>query len=220
MTIRTGAEARRWAEAALRSAISRGDVVPGQRLIEEELADRFDVTRSSLRQAIDTLVGEGLIERVANRGARVRHLSITDAVEITECRAVLEALLARKAAERADGADMAALRSHVDGMRQSLAGGDLLKYSTRISELYDVIHVAARHPNAAALVQRLQAQLVRQQFRLSLRPGRPEQSIAELSQVVDAIVAHRSADAERLMGAHLQQVAAMLAEDPDAAAGH
>lgn len=189
--------------------------MPGQRLIEEELADRFEVTRSSLRQAIDTLVGESLIERVANRGARVRHLSVTDAVEITECRAVLEALLARKAAERADDADRAALHAHVDDMRQSLAGGDLLKYSTRISELYDVIHAAARHPNAAALVQRLQAQLVRQQFRLSLRPGRPEQSIAELSEVVDAIVTHRPDDAGRLMGAHLQQVAAILAEDPD-----
>lgn len=215
MPIRTGSEARHWAESALREAISRGDVVPGQRLIEDELADRFSITRSSLRQAMDTLVGEGLIERVPNRGARVRRLSVTDAVEITECRAVLEGLLARKAAERATADDTESLHTHVAVMARTLAEGDLLKYSTRITELYDVIHTVARHPNAVSLVQRLQAQLVRQQFRLSLRPGRPDRSMTELEQVVDAIVGGAAADAERLMRDHLQRVAELLSEDPD-----
>lgn len=220
MAVRTGAEARRWAEAALRSAISRGDVVPGQRLIEDELAARFDVTRSSLRQAIDTLVSEGLVERVQNRGARVRQLSISDAVEITECRAVVEGLLARKAAERADANDADNLRTHIGLMRDSLFGGDLVKYSSRITELYGLIHSVARHENALELVQRLQAQLVRQQFRLSLRPGRPEQSLAELSHVVDAIVGHRPQEAEELMRDHLQRVAVILSEDSDAEPRH
>lgn len=215
MAVRTGAEARRWAESTLRSAISRGDVVPGQRLIEEELAAEYDVTRSSLRQAIDTLVGEGLVERVKNRGARVRQLTVSDAVEITECRAVVEGLLARKAAERADDDDVDRLRAHVSLMKASLKAGDLVVYSTRISGLYDLIHSVARHPNAIELVERLQAQLVRQQFRLSLRPGRPEQSLAELSSVVDSIRAHRPKDAEDMMRDHLQRVATILADESD-----
>lgn len=213
MDVRTGAEARKLAEQALRAAISRGDVAPGQRLIEEELADRFGVTRSSLRQAIDTLVGEGLVERVKNRGARVCRLSVADAVEITECRMVLEGLLARKAAERAQPDDIARLQSQADAMRATLEAGDLVKYSELIGQLYEQIQETAGHRNAATLVQRLQAQLVRQQFQLSLRPGRPQVSMRELAGVVDAIAAHRPGTAERLIRAHLQGVAAALEHD-------
>jgi DNA-binding GntR family transcriptional regulator len=210
MQVRTGVEARQLAEEALRTAISRGDVVPGQRLIEEELADRFGVTRSSLRQAIDTLVGDGLVERVMNRGARVRRLSVSDAVEITECRMVLEALLARKAAERAEPDDIEVLHDQVDAMREAMTAGDVLKYSALIGQLYEQIHRTARHQNAFALVQRLQAQLVRQQFQLSLRPGRPLVSMRELTGVVEAIAAHRPGTAERLMRAHLQGVVSQI----------
>lgn len=213
MTLRTGTDARQWAEQALRAAIARGDVVPGQRLVEEELSDRFGVTRSSLRQAMDALVSEGLVERIKNRGARVRHLSVADAVEITECRSVLEGLLAYKAAERATAKDVSLLRSQVRTMRRTLSVGDLLKYSELIKELYDQIHVAARHPNAMALVNRLQAQLVRRQFQLSLRPGRPQLSMKEMAAVVDAIADGRPRDAEQRIREHLQGVIVALQED-------
>lgn len=213
--VRSGAEAREFAEQALRAAIVRGDVVPGQRLIEEELSERFGVTRSSLRQAIDTLVNEGLVERVTNRGARVRKLSIDEAVEITECRAALEGLVARKAAERAGADDIARLDDQVRAMQRCLTDGDVLKYSELIRGLYDIIHRTAQHPSASALVERLQAQLVRQQFRLSLRPGRPKRSFQELSDVVRAISDHRSDDAELAMRSHLQGVADALRADSD-----
>lgn len=215
MTVRTGAEARAWAEQALRKAIARGDVVPGQRLIEEELSDRFGVTRSSLRQAIDVLVSDGLVERIPNRGAQVRRLSIADAVEVIECRAVLEGLIARKAAEQIENADIARLNNQMDSMRDSLTVGDLLKYSELIRGLYDIIHRVARHANASTLVDRLQAQLVRQQFQLSLRPGRPQLSSQELADVVRAITERRADDAERLMRAHLEGVAIALPADSD-----
>jgi DNA-binding GntR family transcriptional regulator len=213
--VRTGAEAREWAEQALRAAMVRGDVVPGQRLIEEELSERFGVTRSSLRQAIDTLVSDGLVERITNRGARVRRLSIAEAVEITECRAVLEGLIARKAAEHATDSSLSDLASHIDSMRDCLTVGDVVKYSDLIRGLYAAIHHAAQHPSASALVDRLQAQLVRQQFRLSLRPGRPQRSMQELTDVVEAITARRADDAERLMRTHLQEVADALQVDID-----
>lgn len=210
ITVRSGLAGRGHAEAELRAAIQRGDVAPGQRLIEEELASRFGVTRSSLRQAIDALVADRLVERVRNRGARVRQLSLAEAVEITECRMVLEGLLARKAAERADTDDVTRLGQHVQAMRAAVEAGDVLGYSALIDRLYELVHHAARHANAAALVTRLQAQLVRHQFQLSLRPGRPRQSLRELDAVVAAVCAHRPGAAERLARAHLQGVVAAL----------
>jgi len=74
-------------------------MAPGQRLVEEELAGTLGVTRASLRAALFDLTAEGLVERIPNRGARVRTITIDEAVAITECRMALEGLCAAKAAE-------------------------------------------------------------------------------------------------------------------------
>src|ERR1700740_3589913 len=97
---RAGDAARAHALATLRQAILSGDFTPGQRLVEEELAGTLGVTRQSLRAALLDLTAEGLVERIPNRGARVRVVSTEEAVAITECRMALEALWAVKAPER------------------------------------------------------------------------------------------------------------------------
>src|SRR5947209_17791578 len=157
----------------LRAAISRGELSPGHRLVEAELAERIGVNRSSVRLAIDALIAEGLVERIPNRGARVRVVSTDEAIAITECRMSLEALLARKAAERLTEDEAGRLRAHLHTMADAVESGDVLKYQELIGHLYGLVHEAARHPVATGLVERLQAQLVRHQFRLSLRSGRP-----------------------------------------------
>ena len=95
-----GAPGRRLAAERLRQAILAGDMAPGQRLVEEELAGTLGVTRASLRAALFDLTAEGLVERIPNRGARVRAISVGEAVAIIECRMVLEGLCAAKAAGR------------------------------------------------------------------------------------------------------------------------
>src|SRR4051812_11479606 len=174
------------AERVLRAAISRGDMPPGYRLVEAELVALTGVSRSAVRLALDTLAAEGLVERIQNKGARVRIVSAEEAIAITECRMSLESLLARKAAERLTDDEARRLRAHVHAMAGAVEEGDLLTYPELIGRLYGLVHEAARHPVAAELVERLQAQLVRHQFRLSLRPGRPRVSLKELTELVDA----------------------------------
>src|SRR6478609_971246 len=84
----------------LRSAIVGGDLVPNQRLVEADLAAEYGASRGNIRAALAELTVEGLVERVQNRGARVRAVSVAEAVEITEVRAALEGLCAAKAAAR------------------------------------------------------------------------------------------------------------------------
>src|SRR5580700_11690057 len=89
----------------LREAIRAGEMAPGHRLVELELAEQWDVTRAAVRAALLDLTGEGLVERIANRGARVRVIPVQEAVQIVECRMVLEGLCAAKAAERVEEED-------------------------------------------------------------------------------------------------------------------
>jgi DNA-binding GntR family transcriptional regulator len=183
---------------------------PGYRLVEAELVARTGVSRSAVRTAIDALAVEGLVERIQNKGARVRVVPTGEAIAITECRMPLEGFLARKAAERITDTEAERLRAHMAAMAAAVEAGDVLKYSDLIQQLHGMVRDAARHPVAAGLVGRLQAQLVRHQFQLSLRPGRPRVSLAELAAVVEAVIRRDADRAEAAAVAHLRSVISEL----------
>ena len=215
---RAGEAARSHALAALRQAILSGDLAPGQRLVEEELAGTLGVTRQSLRAALLDLTAEGLVERVPNRGARVRVVSTAEAVAITECRMALEALCAVKAAQRVTDEEAAQLRELAENLKRSVADGNPLKYSELNRELHRRVGAISGQGVAVGLLERLHAQLVRHQFQLALRPGRPEVSLPEHLAIADAVAGRRPADADLAVRAHLASVIeALQAEN---AAGH
>lgn len=200
------------AEGTLRAAITAGDLLPGARLVEADLVAMLGVSRGNVRLAIDALAAEGLLERIPHRGARVRVISATEAVAITEARMALEALIARKAAERVTPAQSELLGAHLAGLRGALEAGDLLKYSALIQRLHEELRDVAAQPVAADLVDRLQAQLVRHQFQLSLRPGRPQISLGELTALVEAVTAGDPDRAEAAAVHHFRSVIAALSE--------
>src|ERR1700750_3478532 len=151
---RAGEEARVHAFATLRQAILSGDVAPGQRLVEEDLAATFGVTRQSLRAALLDLTAEGLVERIPNRGARVRVVTAEEAVAITECRMALEALCAAKAAERVSDDEAAQLRELGRDLESAVAGADPLRYSELNRELHRRVVELSDQQLAAGLLQR------------------------------------------------------------------
>ena len=197
----------------LRGAILRGDMVPGQRLVEAELVELLGVTRASVRSAIDDLVADGLIERIHQRGARVRRVSVETAVEILECRRALEALIAAKAAERATDEDIARLRAHGELLSNAVRDGELAKYSALNHELHAMLADIAGQRTAADVIGRLNAQIVRHQFQLSQLPGWPKISLGEHLAIVDAVASRDPAAAEQAMRSHLTDVIAKLQGD-------
>jgi DNA-binding GntR family transcriptional regulator len=201
-----GEAARAHAFATLRQAILSGDFAPGQRLVEEDLAGTLGVTRQSLRAALLDLTAEGLVERIPNRGARVRVVSTDEAVAITECRMALESLCAAKAAQRVTDDEAAQLRELAESLKRSVAEGNPLKYSELNRELHRRVGVISGQTVAVGLLERLHAQLVRHQFQLALRPGRPEVSLPEHIAIAQAVAGRRPADADRAVRAHLASV--------------
>lgn len=213
---REGDQAKRRAIGSLRDAIMNGDMVPGQRLVEAEIAEMLRVTRASVRAALIDLSAEGLVERVPNRGARVRAVSVEEAVAITECRMALEGLCAAKAAERATDAQVRRLTAIGERMSRAVGGGVPLEYSALNRELHMLVHEISGQAVAADLLRRLNAQIVRHQFRLSLRPGRPHVSLPEHLAIIDAIVARDPGAAEAAARRHLRSVIAALQEPGEA----
>jgi DNA-binding GntR family transcriptional regulator len=212
----SGVRARRVAEQRLREEITRGVVVPGQRLVEPELGERYGVTRNSARLALDVLIAEGLVERIPNRGARVRIVSKAEAVALMECRQVLDGLLARKAAQNATDGQLGRLRANLERMQGAVAAQDPLGYLTLLREHHRLLRESACHAMASSLVERLQSQVVHHQFPLLFRPGRAQQSLADLSRVVDAVTTRRADCAEAAARAHVQGVIDALLLEPAA----
>jgi DNA-binding GntR family transcriptional regulator len=178
--------------------------------VESELAETYGVSRASVRAALIDLAAEWLVERIPNRGARVRVVSIDEAVAITECRMVLEGLCAAKAAERATDDQIAALTDLGDQLQRAVADGDPLKYSALNRDLHRTVREMAQQPVAAEVLDRLNAQIVRHQFRLALRAGRPQVSLPEHLGIIDAIARRDPAAAEAAARAHLSSVITAL----------
>jgi DNA-binding GntR family transcriptional regulator len=208
--VRGGRAAVRQAAEVLRAEIRRGLLTPGQRLVEGELAERLRVNRAAVRAALLDLAAEGLVERVENRGAHVRRIPVAEAAEIVECRMVLEGLCAAAAAERADERGRAALRAIGERMRAAVEDADAAGYAELNQRLHALVLALSGRRVAARVLERLGAQSVRHQFRLSLRPGRPRASLPEHLALIEAICAGDPAAAEQAARAHLAGVAEAL----------
>jgi DNA-binding GntR family transcriptional regulator len=199
---------------ALRAAILRGEFSPQQRLIEAELCARLGGSRFVVRTALQTLASEGLVEMQRNRGARVRGISIDEAIEITEVRLVVEGLLAARAAERATSSDVAELRGLIEEMRAAVDAAELIRYSNENVLLHASIRRIAGQQVATELIERLRAQMVRHQFTLALLPGRPAVSLVEHERIVEAIASGDPELAEATMRAHVGSVIGSLRSLP------
>jgi DNA-binding GntR family transcriptional regulator len=198
--------------AALRDAIVDGEFAPNQRLVEADLSERFGASRGTVRSALLELTAEGLVERVQNRGARVRAVSLTEAIEITEVRMVLEGLCAARAATRLTDDDRDRLRGIGTAMQEAVRSGDLLGYSELNRQLHALIRELGGQSTARAVLERLRGQNVRHQFRLALHPGRAAVSLPQHLEIIEALCAGDSDAAEAAVRRHLRSVIDTLPE--------
>jgi DNA-binding GntR family transcriptional regulator len=194
----------------LRAAILRGEYVPRQRLIETELTEHYGTTRTVLHNALTRLATEGLVELQPNRGARVREISADEAIEITEIRRAVEALVAARAAQRVTDAEIGELRELGEAMTAAVANMDMLGYSELNARMHGTVRRIAQHTTATRIIEQLHGQMVRHQFRLSLVPGRPSVSLPEHLAIIDAVCARAPQQAEQAMHTHLDSVLRML----------
>jgi DNA-binding GntR family transcriptional regulator len=194
------------ATTRLRQAIIDGRLGPNQRLVEIELAAQLATSRNAVRSALAILKEERLVVHEPNRGARVRAFTAEETGEILETRAVVEALVARKAAERIDDAGVDRLRVILAGMERSVAAGDLRAFLKSNADFHEAISAIAGHATSAHVLSLLKWQGVRNQNRSILHPGRVKESFEEHRRIFEALSGHDPARAEQAMLAHFAGV--------------
>mgnify|MGYP003287850779 CR=1 FL=1 len=144
--------------SALREAIGRLELVPGQRLRLEELAGRFDVSLTPVRHALRRLESEGLVVSLPRRGSRVAPLSVEELEEIQALRLGLETFLARGGAERCTAEALTEMETARDRMEQAFRAGDLDAYISSFWSLRDACYECAGRPR---LLRALEDQRIR-----------------------------------------------------------
>ncbi|WP_110588775.1 GntR family transcriptional regulator [Microbacterium suaedae] len=209
MVIRTGTEPKLDSDglsAMLRREISAGELAPNQRLIEADIVEQYGVSRSVVRTALANLAVEGMVERVQNRGARVRAIDADEALEILELRAAIESVCAAHAARHASDEQIAELVSIGERMRAYVDDGDVEGYSACNRALHDQVLELSGMQLAPTIVNRLRAQHARFRIKLARTHNRPRVSFPEHMAIIDAIRARDADAAAQAMEAHLRSV--------------
>ncbi|HEY1059279.1 MAG TPA: GntR family transcriptional regulator [Limnobacter sp.] len=183
--------------------IATGVLGPGTHLDEAELAERFEVSRTPIREAISMLAGEGLVEIRPRRGAVVVQITPQRLFEMFEVMAELEAMCARLAARRINDKELAQLQEAHDACRKAAASTDTDAYFYANENFHRLIYTCSRNTflteEAAALQRKL-----RPYRRLQLRvKNRLQKSFDEHQSVLDALAAHEEQKAATLLRNHV-----------------
>jgi DNA-binding GntR family transcriptional regulator len=184
----------------IKAEIRDGALRSGQRLKEIELAERLDVSRTPVREAIRRLASEGLIELGAGRGMAITTLDRRQVAELYDLRAALEGTAARLAALNASPSDLAALRR----LAEAGAGESDPREMARLNRhFHETIREAARNRYLDLSLAQLSDSLALLPGTTFEAPGRAEGARGEHAAILDAIVARDGEAAEALARRHI-----------------
>ena len=124
----------------LRQAILKGELAPGERLLEVQLADKLGVSRTPVREAIHKLSQEGLVVLIPRKGAEVASISEKSLRDVLEVRLALETLAVRLACERITEENLAILQQEFDAFRKAVERDALLDITQRDEAFHDAIY--------------------------------------------------------------------------------
>jgi DNA-binding GntR family transcriptional regulator len=187
----------------IRSLVLGGELAPGTRLGQVELAERLGISRTPVREALRRLGGEGLVEGYSNRGFRVADLGLDAVLRRLEVRAILEPGIAALAAGRRTERDLEAMQEAIDAEMRARDGLEAHDASRRF-------HVAlARASGNDEFVRVIESLWLvevgrRLLFRRSTEPDWQREDVSEHREVLAAVSEGHAAEAERLMAGHVR----------------
>ncbi len=143
----------------LRRAILRGELKPGERLMEIQLANKLGVSRTPIREAIRKLELEGLVLMIPRKGAEVAEITEKNLRDVLEVRCALEELAVQLACDRIDKNGVRELRAAAGRFRDMLGSDDITQIAEADEAFHDVIFKATDNGRLIQLLNNLREQM-------------------------------------------------------------
>ena len=187
----------------LRQAILKGELAPGERLMEIQLADRLGVSRTPIREAIRKLELEGLVLMIPRKGAEVAKISEKSLKDVLEVRRALEELAIELACERM-GQEAVRNLSEANGkFGEAVEAGDPMEIAEADEHFHDIIYEGTENVRLIQLLNNLREQMYRYRLEYVKDVDKRQILLSEHERILKAVRERKVDEAKRLMREHI-----------------
>lgn len=188
---------------ALLQAIEGGQLMPGDAVDEKELADRFGVSRTPVREALLTLAAQQLVRIVPRSGIYVHAPAPSELVSMLEALSELEAVVARLCTLRMNPEQRTHLKAHAEATRNAAMHSDRLAYESSNERFHDALYQNCGNEVVVEHVRQLRLRLAAFRRKVRDQPGRLKSAATEHDEVVAGIIANDPERAAQAMREHI-----------------
>ena len=191
----------------LRQAILRGELKPGERLMEIQLANKLGVSRTPIREAIRKLELEGLVLMIPRKGAEVAEITEKSLKDVLEIRRALEDLAVRLACEKITKDELKELKKAGDEFKKVLKSQDITEVAEADVRFHDVIYMATDNPKLIQLLNNFREQMYRFRVEYLKKDEVRPQLLAEHDEIIKFITEGNKEEASRVVTRHIENQA-------------
>ena len=187
----------------LRQAILKGELAPGERLMEIQLADRLGVSRTPIREAIRKLELEGLVLMIPRKGAEVAKISEKSLKDVLEVRRAMEELAIELACQRMSGDDIRNLSDANARFGAAVEGGEPMEMAEADEHFHDIIYEGTENVRLIQLLNNLREQMYRYRLEYVKDIDKRQILLSEHERILKAVKERKVAEAKELMREHI-----------------
>ena len=196
----------------LRQAILRGELKPGERLMEIQLANKLGVSRTPIREAIRKLELEGLVLMIPRRGAEVAEITEKSLRDVLEVRSALEELAVELACERITDEDVDKLREAAKEFEEVSKSDDVTALAEADVKFHDIIYLATDNQRLIQLLYNLREQMYRYRVEYLKREEVYATLFAEHEHIIECIVRRDKSAAKQAISTHIDNQMTSVAD--------
>lgn len=196
----------------LRKAILRGELKPGERLMEIQLDNKLGVSRTPIREAIRKLELEGLVLMIPRKGAEVAQITEKNMQDVLEVRKALEELSVQLACERITPEQVEEMKMAAEDFRKVLKSGDVTKIAEADVKFHDIIFAATNNQRLITLLNNLREQMYRFRVEYLKQKECYPQLLEEHDKLIALISGGEVEEACELMGCHIDNQASTVSD--------
>ncbi len=187
----------------LRQAILRGELKPGERLMEIQLANKLGVSRTPIREAIRKLELEGLVLMIPRKGAEVADITEKSLKDVLEVRRALEELCVKLTCDRITKEEIDELTQAAENFKKTLKSKDITEIAEADVRFHDVIYAATKNQKLIQLLNNLHEQMYRYRIEYLKNEEVYPKLLKEHREIIDRISCGEKEEAAKIVCEHI-----------------